>query len=59
MEITPSHYESYIQIYKDPETAVAAYARYKELKNKEDKNNADPENNEGLNESPVYHSPNY
>ena len=47
-EFTPSRYESYIQIYKDPETAVAAYARYKELKDKKDKNKADPENNEGL-----------
>ena len=34
-EMTPSRYESYIQIYKDSETAVAAYTRYKELKDKE------------------------
>ena len=33
-EFTPTHYESYIQIYKTPEKAVAAYARYKELKEK-------------------------
>ena len=33
-EFTPTHYESYIQIYKTPEKAVAAYARYKKLKEK-------------------------
>ena len=31
-EFTPTHYESYIQIYNDPKTAVQAYARYQELK---------------------------
>ena len=33
-DFTPTHYESYIQIYKTPEKAVAAYARYKKLKEK-------------------------
>ena len=32
---SPTHYESYIQIYKDPKTAIEKYARYKELKKKE------------------------
>ncbi len=31
---TPTHYESYIQIYKDPKTAVEKYARLKELRAK-------------------------
>ena len=31
---TPTHYESYIQIYKDPKVAVAKYARLKELRKK-------------------------
>ncbi|MBO5572929.1 MAG: hypothetical protein J5947_01645 [Clostridium sp.] len=31
---TPTHYESYIQIYKDPKKAIEAYARYNELKAK-------------------------
>ena len=33
-EFTPTHYESYIQIYKDPKIAVAKYARLKELRKK-------------------------
>ncbi len=32
VSMTPSHYEAYLQIYKKPEAAVAAYARYKSLK---------------------------
>ena len=32
---SPTHYESYIQIYKDPKTAIERYARYKDLKKKE------------------------
>ncbi len=35
--MTPSHYEAYIQIYKDPETAVRKYSEYAKLK--EIKNN--------------------
>ena len=31
---TPTHYESYIQIYKDPKIAVAKYARLKDLREK-------------------------
>lgn len=31
---TPTHYESYIQIYKDPKIAVAKYARLKDLRKK-------------------------
>ncbi len=31
---TPTHYESYIQIYKDPKTAVEKYARLKKLREK-------------------------
>ena len=38
-KFTPTHYESYIQIYKDPKTAVAKYARLRDLRNK--KINAD------------------
>ena len=30
--MTPSHYESYLQIYKNPQTAVEKYARFQELK---------------------------
>ena len=33
----PSHYESYIQIYKTPEAAVRAGARFVELKRKEER----------------------
>ena len=33
-DFTPTHYESYIQIYKDPKTAVEKYARLKELRAK-------------------------
>ena len=33
---TPSHYESYIQIYKDPKTAVEKYKRFLELRKKKD-----------------------
>ena len=47
-EMTPSRYESYIQIYKNPEAAVAAYTRLKELNDKKDKHDADPDNFEGL-----------
>ncbi len=32
--LTPSHYESYLQIYKTPEKAVRSYARLMELLNK-------------------------
>ncbi len=35
VEMTPSHYESYLQIYKTPEAAVRAYHRYTELEDKE------------------------
>lgn len=38
-KLTPTHYESYIQIYKDPKTAVEKYERLRELRNK--KKNAD------------------
>ena len=38
-KFTPTHYESYIQIYKDPKIAVAKYARLRDLRNK--KKNAD------------------
>ena len=31
---SPTHYESYIQIYKDPKTAIEKYARYKFLNKK-------------------------
>lgn len=31
---TPTHYESYIQIEKDPKTAIEKYKRYKELNKK-------------------------
>ena len=31
---TPTHYESYIQIYKDPKIAVAKYAQLKDLQKK-------------------------
>lgn len=31
-DFTPTHYESYIQIYKDPKTAIEKYARLKELR---------------------------
>ena len=34
--MTPSHYESYIQIYKSAEEAVKQYARFQELKRKDD-----------------------
>ena len=33
-DFTPTHYESYIQIYKDPKTAIEKYARLKELRAK-------------------------
>ena len=36
VEMTPTHYESYLQIYKTPTEAVRAYARYKELKTERD-----------------------
>ena len=32
VSMTPTHYESYLQIYKKPDAAVSAYARYKHLK---------------------------
>ncbi len=41
VRMTPSHYESYLQIYGTPEKAVAAYARFLELaeeRNGDDKN---------------------
>ena len=34
VQFTPSHYESYIQIYKDPKTAVEKYKRLLELRKK-------------------------
>ena len=33
-EFTPTHYESYIQIYKDPKTAIEKFERLKELRAK-------------------------
>ena len=35
--ITPSHYESYLQIYGSPEEAIKKYKRYKELKENEER----------------------
>ncbi len=34
VEISPSHYESYLQIFKTPRAAVAAYAKFKRLERK-------------------------
>lgn len=34
VKMTPSHYESYLQIYKTPDAAVRAYHRYQELEEK-------------------------
>lgn len=34
VEITPSHYESYLQIYKTPEKAITSYSRLIVLQNK-------------------------
>ena len=39
IKITPNHYESYIQIYKDPKTAVEKYDKLQKLREK--KKNAD------------------
>ncbi len=39
-EFTPTHYESYIQIYKDPKIAVAKYNRLLELRKKRDERGA-------------------
>ena len=36
VEFTPSHYESYIQIYKTPEKAIQAYAQFLDLKERKD-----------------------
>ncbi|MBQ6505518.1 MAG: hypothetical protein IJI57_16555 [Flexilinea sp.] len=36
--MTPSHYESYLQIYKSPQRAVKEYAEYRELKQIRDEN---------------------
>ena len=36
-DFLPTHYESYIQIYKTPEKAVKAYSRYKFLKEKKER----------------------
>ena len=36
VDITPTHYESYLQIYKTPQAALENYARFKELTNMED-----------------------
>ncbi len=35
---TPTHYESYIQVYKDPKVAVAKYAQLKDLRKKKKDN---------------------
>ena len=35
-EFTPTHYESYIQIYKTPAAAIRAYRTYKALKKRVD-----------------------
>ncbi len=35
--MSPSHYESYIQIYKTPEKAIQSYARYEELQGRKDR----------------------
>ena len=37
-DFTPSHYESYLQIYKTPAAAIRAYHTYKDLKKKSDQN---------------------
>lgn len=37
ISITPTHYESYLQIYETPKEAVKAYSRYLELKAQRDK----------------------
>lgn len=34
--MTPSHYESYLQIYKTPQKAIKQYAQYQELKERND-----------------------
>lgn len=34
---TPSHYESYLQIYKNPQTAVQSYHRFKVLQQKKER----------------------
>ena len=36
VSFTPTHYESYLQIYKTPQAALENYARFKELEEKED-----------------------
>ncbi len=36
VEMTPSHYEAYLQIYKTPLEAVKAYDRYQKLKDERD-----------------------
>lgn len=41
VSITPTHYESYIQIYKTPEAAIENYRRYIELSEKQDKTKAE------------------
>jgi len=43
---TPTHYESYIQIYKDAKTAINAYARYLELKKRREEAKDYDEDNE-------------
>ena len=44
---TPTHYESYIQIYKDPKTAVVKYNRLKELRLKKEDQGQWVEGNKG------------
>lgn len=44
--ITPSHYEAYLQIYKDPEKAIDTYARFCDLARKGKKNRTKPEEEE-------------
>ena len=38
VSFTPTHYESYLQIYKTPQAALENYAKFNELKNMEDNN---------------------
>ena len=43
IEITPSHFEAYLQIYKSPEKAIDNYARCVELSKKQNRTEAEEE----------------
>ena len=46
IQVTPSHYQSLLQIYKTPEEAVKNYSRYRELKDKDEKSRSREETEE-------------